>query len=333
MKKLLSLLLALVLAAGLSLPALAVDSDQANESAQLLYNLGLFQGTGTNADGTPIFTLERSPTRAEAVTLLVRLLGAEDTATSRTWTTPFTDVPEWAKPYVGYAYANGLTNGVENNRFGATSPVTTAQFLTFVLRAMGYADGTDFQWSSSWTLTDKLGITDGDYSFSTHFLRGDAVYVCANALQAPRKTGESLLEYLLDAGAISGSTVVIWDYTPIAFLDDFASFLFYPVKGSPATFTDFKIDKATINGLSCQTLQVTNTQSVGAYLASIGVKNGGFGYIELSYDEDAAAAAATQYQTVNGKQYPILDFTFSYTATQADGKKVSGEFTASYYFD
>ncbi|MBE6935640.1 MAG: hypothetical protein E7458_03970, partial [Ruminococcaceae bacterium] len=30
-------------------------------------------------------------------------------AETETWNTPFTDVDEWAKPYVGYAYANGLT--------------------------------------------------------------------------------------------------------------------------------------------------------------------------------------------------------------------------------
>jgi hypothetical protein len=334
MKKILSLLLALVLAVGLAVPALAVNTGEAQDAAQLLYNLSLFRGVGTNADGTPQFDLDRAPTRAEAVTILVRLLGAEEEATAKNWSTPFTDVPNWAKPYVGYAYNRGLTNGVETNRFGATDSVTTAQFLTFVLRALGYSDGTDFVWTSPWTLTDKLGITAGDYSAATKtFYRADAAYVCANALQADRKTGETLLEYLLNAGSIGGSTVVIWDYTPVSFQDDFASFLFYPVKGSPATFTTFKIDRVTVNGLACETLQVTSADSVSAYLASIGVSNGGFGYIELSYDEAAASAAATSYQTVNGKRYPVLDFAFTYTGTQADGTKVTGSFTASYYFD
>ena len=32
-------------------------------------------------------------------------------AKAKAWDTPFTDVADWAKPYVGYAYANGLTSG------------------------------------------------------------------------------------------------------------------------------------------------------------------------------------------------------------------------------
>jgi hypothetical protein len=44
-------------------------------AADKLHTLGLFQGTGSNADGTPNYDLARTPTRAEAVTMLVRLLG------------------------------------------------------------------------------------------------------------------------------------------------------------------------------------------------------------------------------------------------------------------
>lgn len=163
-KKLLSLFLALTLALSLAAPAWAATPEEAQDSAQLLYNLGLFQGSGTNEDGSPRFALERAPTRAEAVTILVRLLGAEEAAQAQTWTTPFTDVPDWAQSYVGYAYAKGYTTGVEPTRFGSSTPVSTAQFLTLLLRALGYEDGKDFTWSTPWTLTDQLGITDGDYT-------------------------------------------------------------------------------------------------------------------------------------------------------------------------
>ena len=143
-----------------------------------------------------------------------------------------------------------------------------------------------------------------------------------------------LFRSLLDNGAISGSTVVIWDYDAVAFQEDYASFLFYPVSGSPATFTSFKLDKVTVNGLSCQTLQVTTPEAVAAYLASIGHKAGGFGYVEITYDEEAAAKAATEYYTAaNGKKYPLIAFTFTYTATEASGKQQKGTFTDYYYFD
>ncbi len=65
-----------------------------------------------------------------------------------------------------------------------------------------------------------------------------------------KNSDKTLLQTLLDSGAITGSTVVIWDYTPILFDEDVASFLFYPVAGSPASFTSFRIDQLTVNGLT-----------------------------------------------------------------------------------
>lgn len=334
MKRLLPLLLALTLALSLTAPALAVSAQEAQASAELLQNLNLFRGSEAD-DGSVSFDLDRAPTRAEAVTMLVRLLGAEAEATARTWSTPFTDLPDWAKPYVGYAYAKGLTNGVGGSLFGANDPATAAQYLTFLLRALGYRDGTDFSWSSPWTLTDRLGITNGEYSAQSTFLRGDVAVLSEQALLTAKKdSGQTLLEVLAAAGAIQDSTVVIWDYGPLVFEQDFASFLFYPVKGSPAAFQSFKLDKVTVNGLGCATLQVTNAQDVAAYLASIGQEAGGFGYVEVTYDQDAALAAADEtYTDASGKTYPLLAFTFTYTATQQDGTQVSGTFTDYYYID
>ena len=79
---------------------------------------------------------------------------------------------------------------------------------------------------------------------------------------------------------------------------------------------------------------MTTPEAVAAYLASIGHKAGGFGYVEITYDEEAAAKAATEYYTAaNGKKYPLIAFTFTYTATEASGKQQKGTFTDYYYFD
>lgn len=329
-----ALLIALALAAALAIPALAVKAGS-EDAANLLYHLGLFQGTGSNADGSPNFDLNRAPTRAEAVTMLVRLLDQEETAQNGSWSTPFTDVPQWAAPYVGYAYSQGLTNGVDADRFGASESVTAGQYLTFLLRSLGYADGEDFVWSSPWTLTDKLKITSGDYGEKTQFLRADAAYLSAAALDAPRKgSNQTLLQFLRQDNSVSTKTLVIWDYDMVAFQENYASFLFFPVKGSKAGFSSFKINKVTVNGQPCQTLQVTTPAAVSAYLASISYNAGGFGYIELSYDEDAAMAAATRTHTdAMGNTYPLLVFDFSYTAKQSGGKTTSGTFSAYYFLD
>lgn len=199
-KKLFSWLLALAMLFSLAPSVLAADS-AALSAANELHALGLFNGTGTNADGSPNYDLDRVPTRAEAVTMLVRLLGKEDEAKNGTWSTPFTDVPDWAKPYVGYAYANQLTNGISGTAFGSSASVTAAQYLTFTLRALGYDSSIDFTWDKAWELSDQLGITNGQYNASCSFTRGDVAVISASALDQTLKGTQQTLRDLLDAPA------------------------------------------------------------------------------------------------------------------------------------
>ena len=180
-------MLACVLALSLSAPAFAAK-DEATRAADTLYSLGLFSGTGTNADGTPVYDLERSPTRQEAITMLVGLLGKKEEALAGSWDIPFTDVADWAKPFVGYAYANGLTSGTSATTFGGNDLVSAAQYLTFVLKVLGYEAGTHFQWDKAWELSDKIGLTDGRYSGETKtFTRGDVAIISRNALSVNQK--------------------------------------------------------------------------------------------------------------------------------------------------
>ena len=198
MKKAIIFLAVLALLFG-ALPAALAASDEANAAAEELKALGLFSGVGTNEDGTTNFDLDREPTRSEAVTMLVRLLGKEAEALAGTWETPFTDVANWAQPYVGYAYANKLTFGTGETTFGGNDSVSATQYLTFVLRAMGYESGTDFQWNRAWELSDAIGMTDGRYNAdSGSFLRGDVAIVSRNALYVPMKGGDETLIEALD---------------------------------------------------------------------------------------------------------------------------------------
>ena len=196
MKRLTSILLVLVIALSL-VCTVSAASPEAKNAADALHDLGLFQGVGTNADGTPNYDLDRAPNRMEAVTMLVRLLGKEDEAKAGSWTTPFTDVADWAKPYVGYAYANKLTNGVSDTAFGGKDLVTASQYITFILRALGYDSSTDFKWNAAWELSDKLGITDGRYNASSSFTRGDVAVISNSSLDAKLKGQETTLRETL----------------------------------------------------------------------------------------------------------------------------------------
>ena len=202
MKKLLCPLFALLIVLSLSTAAFAADYS-AEESANALYELGLFQGTGETANGKPIYSLDAAPTRAQTVTMLVRLLGKEAEAKAGTWTVPFSDLADWARSYVGYAYANGLTNGLSAERFGSDDKVTANQYLTFILRALGYSSERDFQWDKANAFSDSLGLTHGEYRASRSFTRGDTARISFAALaQARKDSSETLAAQLVRQGAV-----------------------------------------------------------------------------------------------------------------------------------
>lgn len=191
-------ILALSLAMSACSSGAATASD---EAARVLHSLGLFQGTGTDTAGEPVFELERAPTRAEAVTMLVRLLGAD--ISSEGAELPFTDVPAWARPYVSYAYANGLTTGIDAVTFGSNDTATATQYLSFVLRALGYRSGRDFRWDAAWELSDALGLTEGEYHADSSFTRGDVSSISRSALfQTLSGSSETLAMRLCGSGAI-----------------------------------------------------------------------------------------------------------------------------------
>lgn len=205
-KRILSYLLACCLLLA-TLPVAALTFDR-SQSADILYSLGLFQGVGYREDGTPDFALSRTPTRHEAITMLVRLLGKEAEALGGTWTTPFTDVADWALPYVGYAYANGLPSGTGDTAFGGGAYISATQYITLVLRALGYRDGVDFSWNAAWELSDSLGITAGEYAGASSFDRGDISAISLNTLsQTKKNTGTTLLAALLADGAVTAEQI------------------------------------------------------------------------------------------------------------------------------
>ena len=203
--KSLALFLALMLVLG-CVPAFAVD-DAAFAAAEHLHTLGLLQGYGTDEAGNVDYRLERIPNRAEALVMLIRLLGEEEEALACTEGTPFTDMEtHWAKPYVAYAYAKGYTNGTGATTFSPTKNAEARMYLTFVLRALGYQDGVDFEYKTAWEKTDELGVTAGEYNADNNkdFDRGDMAIVSDYALSAAYKGEEyTLLEKLAEAGAVT----------------------------------------------------------------------------------------------------------------------------------
>lgn len=187
------------------------DSEESEASMNLnaansLYELGLFKGVGTNADGTPVFALEKSANRIEGLVMLIRLLGEDEVALSFEGECPFTDVPTWAKSYVAYAYDKGYTTGSSKTTFG-TGALTPNAFLTFVLRALGYAD---VNYNYAYATAGYEGLIDkGEYVDQKQtFFRGDCAKVAHNALLTCIKgTDETLVDKLVSQKAVTAEAV------------------------------------------------------------------------------------------------------------------------------
>jgi len=175
--------------------------------ADALYAMGLFMGSNSG------YELERAATRLEAVIMLIRLLGEEDKALACDGVHPFTDVPKWAgntaDKYVAYAYSKGYTNGTSASKFSSTAQATPEQYMTFLLRALGYRDANDgsgdFVWSQSVSKARSVGLLRESEAaeLKKTFYRDQAVYASYYALLTNRKgSGTTLLDSLISSGAV-----------------------------------------------------------------------------------------------------------------------------------
>ena len=180
--------------------------DREEALASSLKAMGLFRGV-SDTD----FALDRAATRAEALVMLLRLLGMEETALRENRSHPFTDTAAcaWADPYIGCAYDAGLTKGQSETAFGASDPTDARTYLTFVLRALGYTEGedADFTWSKPFPLARSLGLLPVQVR-TYDFRRADMVSVSYAALKALCKDGsETLAESLIRTGALSAQAL------------------------------------------------------------------------------------------------------------------------------
>lgn len=184
-------------AAAAMLTASAFAANYTN-CADSLHEMGLFQGTQNGYD------LDRTPTRAEAAVMLVRLLGKEAEAKALTYTAPFTDLKGWEKPYVQYLYSNGLANGTNRTTFNPTGKCTAQMYAVFLLRALGYSDTADFSYANAIETAREQGIYDTGIINVQNFLRDDAAAASYTVLSVSPKDSEgTLLDQLVSENAIT----------------------------------------------------------------------------------------------------------------------------------
>lgn len=190
--------LALLLIAALLLASAPAVLAAEPEAADVLYTLGLLKGSEEG------FEADRAPTRAELLTMMVRLAGGEGKQPSVGC--PFYDVPDWAYFTAAWAWEHGLIRGMGDARYGFEREARAKDCATLLLRVLGYSDRTgDFSWDGSVDFALRMGILHTRPG--EPFLRADLFRMTLEALSASGKEGGTLLERLIAAGEVDPAVV------------------------------------------------------------------------------------------------------------------------------
>lgn len=186
--------------------------------ANELKEMGLFKGTDEG------YELDKTLTRAESATMLVRLLGAEKKAISAEYEPVFADVQKdkWYYTYIMYCYENEITKGTGVSTFSPDDTVTAEQFVTLVLRLLGY---TDVEPETAFKTANEVGLFGTKISRqlaeNKDFLRNEMVYVAYRSLKTKTSNGDVLAVKLGDLGVLSQTEVKKFNIYKYVDLNDF----------------------------------------------------------------------------------------------------------------
>ncbi len=102
-------------------------------AAEWMKNTGIF--VGESLGGSPCFSPDRTVSRGEFVTMLVKTLNLP--TDPELTETGYTDVPDWLKPYLAAAIRSGLTTGLTTtDGFGPDLPVTAEEAAAMLCSAL-----------------------------------------------------------------------------------------------------------------------------------------------------------------------------------------------------
>ena len=159
-----------------------VTSEDNVEAIEVLESVGIMIG-----DENGNFNPDQNVTRNEMAVVMANLM--EYNVASYKDTSPFTDVPSWAEPYVAACWTNGITAGYSDTIYGGSDTVTTAQAALMLMKALGY-----FQYASDfggdWQLaTTRQGnaidlFTGVDSGVTQAMTRNDVAQLVLNTLRS-----------------------------------------------------------------------------------------------------------------------------------------------------
>lgn len=215
-KRLLSAVLCGAMMFPMGVSALAADTDtiessyfaeaqmnavDLSDSGYALKRLGLVSG-----DDKGDLMLTKTGTRQEAFTIFIALLGERDDANNGGYSYTFKDVADWFANFAGYGVYRSYSAGYNATTFGANDTVTVQQYMTFILRALGY-DTNDFTWSEATNKAVEIGLctqSQANKWVNNSFRRQEIMEISYLALSTKLKGSESTLaDKLIASGDIT----------------------------------------------------------------------------------------------------------------------------------
>lgn len=193
LKRALSLALASVMVLGMTVVGTGasytdVTSKQNQEAIEVLQAVGIMVG-----DDNGNFNPDQKVTRNEMAVVMSNLMDYR--AATYAGTSPFTDVPSWAEPYVAACWTNGITSGYTKTTYGGSDTVTTSQAALMLMKALGYFQyssdfGSDWQFATIKQATKIDLFDDVDSGVREAMTRNDLAQLVLNALKTPTVEAE-----------------------------------------------------------------------------------------------------------------------------------------------
>ncbi len=183
------------------------DTDNV-EAIEVLQAVGIMVGD-ENGDFNP----DQNVTRNEMAVIMANLM--EYNVATYKDTSPFTDVPSWAEPYVAACWTNGITAGTSATTYGGSNDVTTAQAALMLMKALGYFQySTDF--GADWQLStvrqgNAIDLFNGvDSGVEQAMTRNDVAQLVLNTLRSGTVQAEA--NGSLTVGNVTIATDVKYNY-------------------------------------------------------------------------------------------------------------------------
>ena len=191
-----TMVLGMVVMGGSAMSYADVNSNHHEEAIAVMQAVGVMIG-----DENGNFNPDQKVTRAEMAVVMANLLGLKVDDYKNT-TIPFTDVPDWAAPYVAACYSNGITSGTSATTYGSNELVTAVQASLMMMKALGYFQyqsdfGSDWQIATIKQASSIDLFNDIDTGVTEALTRDSVAQLGLNTLEAtmvqPTKNGSTII--------------------------------------------------------------------------------------------------------------------------------------------